>query len=437
MVVAVALLLAGTVTVVSAIAAGQAATGVAGSAVAAERIDLAGGGVPISSVPAVGGGSSGTGTGTGTGGGDLADLTANNQDVAAVLADLEDFWSAHGLTGSARPAAGYVSMDSSIGTGVGSAGGSAGESALCIQQPAQIAGNAFYCPQDDGIVFDSAALVPVLLGHYGPAALATAFAHEFAHSVQARIGPTATDRRADPAGFPSILIEAQADCDAGAFLAWAAAGDSTRVRLPPSSLLRAITPVLDFRDPVTLSPTDPTAHGLGLDRLTFLLRGFRDGADACHALTAGDLDLTLGRAVTGTPWTQPRFASTDQALAAAGGSVADFVRAAGLPDAGVPATANPADPADLTAAQPYGQFAAATTVALATGRAVTGTDTGAACIAGAWVASVFGTAAPGQLGSWPGDADEALDLIRSRPGATFEQVAGYADGFHSGAGGCG
>jgi predicted metalloprotease len=409
--------LAATVTIVTAIAVEVAAASFAGSPVAAERIDPAAGGVPISTVPLSPGAA--------------AELTGNDRDVGAVLADLEDFWSAHGLPGSARPAGGYVAMDSSVGT----AGGSAIDSALCIQEPAQIAGNAFYCPQGDGIVFDSAALVPVLLGQYGPAALATAFAHEFAHSVQARIGPTAADRRTNPSRYPSILIEAQADCDAGAFLAWAVAGEASRVRVPAGSVLRAITPVLDFRDPVTLSPSDPTAHGLGLDRLTFLLRGYRDGADACHTLTVDDLDLTLGRAgVVGRPSIQPRFASTDQALAAAAASVADFVGAAGLPNAAAPTTA---DQADLTAAQPYGQFAAATAAALATGRAVTGTDTGAACFAGAWVASLFGKAEADQLGSWPGDADEALDLIRSRPGATFEQVAGYADGFRQGLGACG
>jgi len=387
----------------------------AGSPKSAERIDPAAGGAPISTVPT----------------GSESDLTANEKDVGAVLADLEDFWSAHGLTGSARPAGGYFAMDSSVGH----SGGSAGESALCIQEPSQIVGNAFYCPQGDGIVFDSAALVPVLLGRYGPAALATAFAHEFAHSVQARIGPTAADRRADPTRLPSILIEAQADCDAGAFLAWAVAGDTSRVRVPTGSVLRAITPVLDFRDPVTLSPADPTAHGLGLDRLTFLLRGYRDGAAACHALTRDDLDLTLGRdGVADAATTQPRFASTDEVLTAATASVADFVGDAGLPDTGVPVSA---DQADLAVAQPYGQFAAATAVALATGREITGTDTGAACFAGAWVASVFGTTEAGQLGSWPGDADEALDLIRSRPGATFQQVAAYADGFHGGSARCG
>ncbi len=413
---------------------GSAAAGGAGS-VAAERIDLAAGGVPVSTVPIptvpVPTGPIPTGP-IPTGPADsVSDLTANDDDVGAVLADLEDFWSAHGLPGSARPAGGYFAMDSSVGA----SGGSAGESALCIQEPSQIVGNAFYCPQGDGIVFDSAALVPVLLGRYGPAALATAFAHEFAHSVQARIGPTAADRRADPTRFPSILIEAQADCDAGAFLAWAVDGNTSRVRVPPGSALRAITPVLDFRDPVTLPPTDPTAHGLGLDRLTFLLRGYRDGAEACDALTMDDLDLTLGRdGVAGSATTQPRFASTDEVLAAAAGSVADFAETVGVPPTDSPA--HP-DPADLVVAQPYGQFAAATAVALAAGQQIGGTDTGATCFAGAWVASVFGKTDPGQLGSWPGDADEALDLVRSRPGATFEQVAGFADGFHGGVGGCG
>ena len=99
-------------------------------------------------------------------------------------------------------------MDSTADTGT----------ALCISDPAQIAGNAFYCPQDDGIVFDSSALVPVLLAGYGSAALAGAFAHEFGHAVQAQIGPTPADRRTEPDRYPSILIEAQADCDAGAFL---------------------------------------------------------------------------------------------------------------------------------------------------------------------------------------------------------------------------
>ena len=113
----------------------------------------------------------------------LANSADGDRAVAAVLTDLQTFWSdqlsASGGPGLRAPAGGYVSMDSTAATG----------SALCISDPAFIAGNAYYCPQGDGIVFDSSALVPVLLGSYGSAGLAAAFAHEFGHAVQAQVGP--------------------------------------------------------------------------------------------------------------------------------------------------------------------------------------------------------------------------------------------------------
>jgi len=95
-----------------------------------------------------------------------------------------------------------------------------------------------------------------------------------------------------------------------------------------------------------------------------------------------------------------------------------------------------ADPADLALAAPLGQFAAGAAVALSAGRAVTGTDVGAACFTGAWTASVFGHAGVHRLGSWPTDADEAMDLIRSRPGADLDELTAYADGFHQGWAAC-
>ncbi|MET0863633.1 MAG: hypothetical protein ABWZ98_04815, partial [Nakamurella sp.] len=392
-------------------------------AVAAERIDVTAPAVPIQTV-----GSFGTDP---AGAGSLATSADGDRAVAAVLTDLQAFWSeellADGGDGLRQPAGGYVSMDSTSPTG----------SALCISDPALISGNAYYCPQGDGIVFDSSALVPVLLGSYGSAGLTAAFAHEFGHAVQAQVGPTATDRRTDPEQFPAILIEAQADCDAGAFLAWAAAGRSERVHLPPGSLVRAVAPLLDFRDPATVSPADPTAHGLGLDRLTALLRGYRDGGRSCLTMTNEDLSLTLGRegVTTSPPSTLPRYSSTQDALTAAADSVNDF--AAGLGVAGPAATAASAAPADLELASSLGQFAAGSAIASAAGQAITGNAVGAACFTGAWTASVFGQAGVDELGSWPTDADEALDLIRSRPGATFEELAGFADGFGQGWSGCG
>ncbi len=409
------LILAAAVIVVGLLVVPVGSTPIAGDPLAAERIDVTSPAVPIDVV----------GSFPGSADGDRA--------VAAVLADLQDFWTGELSTGDGfvPPTGGYISMDSAPPEGSGLR-----SSALCITDPAQIAGNAYYCPQGDGIVFDSSALVPVLLNHYGSAGLAASFAHEFGHAIQAQIGPTAADRVQDPDRYPSILIEAQADCDAGAFLGWASTGSGSRVQLPPSSLIRAVAPLLDFRDPATISPLDPTAHGLGLDRLSFLLIGLRDGAAACSEMATADLPLTLGRegVTTSPPSTLPRFARTADAVDAATASIAAFAAdqqwaiPAGQPSA--------PDPADLTLAEPLGQFAAAAAVALATGREVTGTDVGAACFTGAWAASVFGRAGVDELGSWPTDADEALDLIRARPGAQFDELAGYADGFHQGKAAC-
>ncbi len=390
-----------------------------GIARAAERIDMEGSAVVVRAA-----GSFGPGAGDPL---TLSSSADGDRAVGAVLADLQDFWSreldGNGGPGFAPPAGGYVSMDSTAASG----------SALCIGEPSQAAGNTFYCPQGDGIVFDSASLVPVLLGRYGAAGLAASFAHEFGHAVQARTGPTPQQRQRDPERYPAILVEAQADCDAGAFLASASSGGTQRVHIPPASLLRAIAPLLDFRDPATLSPTAATAHGLGLDRLSFVLAGFRGGTNACQAMTADGLQVTLGRSgvTTSPPSTLPRYPSAAAAQEAAATSVAAFADRLGL-GAGRP----PADPDDLKAAAPLGQFAAGAAVALATGREVTGSQQGAACFTGAWTASVFGHAGADQLGSWPTDADEAMDLIRSRPGARFDDLAAFADGFHQGYGAC-
>ena len=96
-------------------------------------------------------------------------------------------------------------------------------------------------------------------------------------------------------------------------------------------------------------------------------------------------------------------------------------RTQGLP-LGTGATASAAGPADLARrAAASGSSPPAAAVALAAGRAITGTGVGAACFTGAWAASVFGKAGAGELGSWPTDADEALDLI-SRTGRRLAEL---------------
>ena len=390
--------------------------------------------------------------------------------VAAVVSDLQVFWGRQIPAISSQAftplRGGVTAIDSAAMSG----------SAPCVNQPGQISGNAYYCPSDDGIVYDSSALVPVLLARYGTPGLVAAFAHEFGHAVQARIGPTTEQRTADPTRYPSLLIEAQGDCDAGAFLAWVVAGKAPHIHFGPEAMTTAVGPLLDFADPVTVSPTDATAHGLSLDRLTSVLLGYRKGAAACHAMTMDSLHPTLGAVPMPAGGAQtlaiPRYDSADAVLQAAQASIVEF--------AGVAVTDRPT-PADLAAAAPYGQFAQATMLALVVGatlartdlttrgagtnpgtgttpgtgntpgagvtadpgirRAGSGVVTGGttvygACFAGAWAASVFGTAPAGALGSWPGDADEGLAAVRVSAGATFADAAAYADGFHGGLTAC-
>ena len=168
-------LLAGVVLVGSTVSPGALGGGQSGTPVATEWIDVTTRSVPIAVAGAFGS------AGSPAGSDPLANSADGDRVVAAVLADLQDFWTDQPYFDGVRaPAGGYVSMDSTATSG----------RALCITDPAQIAGNAFYCPQGDGIVFDSSALVPVLLGSYGSAGLTAAFAHEFGHAIQAQIGPT-------------------------------------------------------------------------------------------------------------------------------------------------------------------------------------------------------------------------------------------------------
>ncbi len=350
--------------------------------------------------------------------------------VAGILSDLQDFWRTQLGDRFTALKGGYALIDSADTTGT--------PASMCAA--GSLSGNAFYCPVQDGIVVDAAALVPVLVDRYGVGGLAASLAHEFGHAVQARIGPTQDQQQADPDRYPQILVEAQADCAAGAFLQWAASGQSRRLRLPAGLLTSAVSPLLDFRDgadsPAADSPAaDSLAHGLGLDRLRFVLTGMRGGAAACHAMTVPELALTLGK--DGTHQQQSaRYPDSAAVAAAADESVREWNPTAPAGREDLDRDAEAAD-ADLVAARPYGQFAEATATVFAIGRSRYPDSAGAACFAGAWTAAVFGHAPAGGLGSWPGDADEGMDLIRARPGSTFADLAGYADGFDRGLDACG
>ncbi|MTD16717.1 hypothetical protein GIS00_22530 [Nakamurella sp. YIM 132087] len=340
--------------------------------------------------------------------------------VSGVITDLETFW------GSVLPST-FDAMVTPMTGGVVAIDPSAtaftGEPPGCVTTPSRIAGNAYFCPDRDKILYDAGGLVPVLLGHYGPAGLVAAFAHEYGHAIQARIGPTPADRSAEPARWPALLVELQADCDAGVFLRAATIGRTAHVALLEADLPAAVGPLLDFADAPDVPPGDAAAHGLSLDRLRAVLAGYAGDAATCHDLTLDALRPTLGLAGAVQPVDTPRYADTAAVLSAARSSLRAFS------NADLPADISPTAE-DLAAAAPYGQFAEAAALALALGR-VTDPDH-PTCVVGAWTASVLGAVPPGTLGSWATDADEALAFLRARPGVTWADLQDYARGFDGG-----
>lgn len=134
-----------------------------------------------------------------------------------------------------------------------------------------VAGNAYYCPIDDLIAWDEQQLLPRLEDEFGPLSIALVMAHEWGHAIQAR----ANVRGA------TILMEQQADCFAGAWTARLAAGGSETVSLGDASLDSALAGMLFFSDQPGTPASDPSAHGLGFDRVGAFQDGFEAGSERC------------------------------------------------------------------------------------------------------------------------------------------------------------
>lgn len=149
----------------------------------------------------------------------------------------------------------------------------------CLQQRVGfIVDNAAYCQLDDSIIWDRAPghLLPVLAAAYGPAVTALVFAHEFGHAIQYRLHLTAL------ASEPTIDVESQADCAAGAFAGAALQGRIPGFALTPAALDQAFVGYLQIRDTTPSSPQD-VSHGDGFDRLNALQQGIENGARFCFS----------------------------------------------------------------------------------------------------------------------------------------------------------
>jgi predicted metalloprotease len=207
--------------------------------------------------------------------------------AAAVLADVKSYWSEtfpktfggqwKDLTG------GYYSVDTTDPNA---------PAPPCVDKATDVEGNAFYCPTADVMAWDRAALLPVLKERFGEAAVMLVLAHEMGHAVQRRAGLTIEQQRADPAKYPTILIEAQADCYAGSFVRWVADDNATYLQIATDRLDSALESLITFRDPIGTQQTDAGAHGDAFDRVSAFQDGFDSGAKLCAGMSMDNRTFT-------------------------------------------------------------------------------------------------------------------------------------------------
>ena len=315
----------------------------------------------------------------------------------------------------------------------------------CVSSAADVSGQAFYCPSADAVVWDADGLIRRVAREDGPTGVLVVLAHEVGHAVQTRLGVDALQAR-QPRRYPTILLEAMADCDAGVALAHFAKQPPLGLPLGPAERDQAMSALVAFRDPLGVDPRDSAAHGNAFDRVS----AFQDGYDGSPATCAG-------MTTTNRAFTQRTFGSNDdearrgnlppdqlldgvgkdapgafEKLAAEAGTTgwqAPALRTAATQCAAAeqgPVAWCPDDDAVVVdrgalaeVEDRFGDYAGATLIAGRYGlamldalrRPVTGSAAGAAaiCLAGAYTGRLQNT--QGAFTLSPGDLDEAVEVL--------------------------
>ena len=211
--------------------------------------------------------------------------------VKNALSDVMAFWRRQYPTisgGKALPAlhGGLYSIDGGAVVQSGKVPGPAAREGCVARKAAFIVDNAAFCEIDDSIVWDRNPnhLLGVISNKYGPLLIAMAFAHEFGHAIQHRLGIFDNPP-------PVIDTESQADCAAGAFLADIVSGRAQHFRATPAQLDEALLGYLQVRDSTPVSGAGIT-HGDGFDRLSAIDDGLTHGPAFCYSASYFDRKFT-------------------------------------------------------------------------------------------------------------------------------------------------
>jgi predicted metalloprotease len=164
----------------------------------------------------------------------------------------------------------------------------------CVRSVSEVMDQAFYCPSADAIAWDADGLLPDLEERFGPAGVAVVLAHEIGHAVQSRLGLDEAQARS-PELYPTILLEAMADCYAGVAVAQLSERPVPGLSMGPVERDDAMLALVGFRDPLGVTPTDAMAHGNAFDRVSAFQDGFTDGPQRCAEMTLDNREFTQRR----------------------------------------------------------------------------------------------------------------------------------------------
>jgi predicted metalloprotease len=204
-------------------------------------------------------------------------------DKLALLSinDIEQFWKqTYGppLTGSFKPVKTLVSYDST----------SPRSPAVCRNKTYKEP-NAFFTSRCDLIAWDRGSFLPTGERYFGDMSVPGVLAHEYGHALQQMA--KLVDRKT-----PTLVREQQADCFAGVYLFWVAAGKSPRFLLSTGDGLdHLLAGVITTRDPVLDSDElNPDEHGSALDRVGAFQIGFITGDAACAGINMNEIEKRRG-----------------------------------------------------------------------------------------------------------------------------------------------
>jgi predicted metalloprotease len=195
--------------------------------------------------------------------------------------DIEDYWKSvysQSLKGSFLPVAKLVSYDSN----------SSSSPIVCHNETYKLV-NAFFTSRCNLIAWDRGVFMPVAQRYFGDMSVTGVLAHEFGHALQ-QMAKLVTKKD------PTIVREQQADCFAGVYLYWVAAGKSPRFTLSTADGLdHVLAGIIITRDPVQDSEsTNDDEHGTALDRIGAFQMGFITGASACAGITMQEITSRRG-----------------------------------------------------------------------------------------------------------------------------------------------